>query len=216
MSLVIVVGLQAEARLARRLGLPVAVGGGGAAGAASAVAHAVAAGASGLVSFGFAGGLDPAAFPGLLLVPVSVLCDGDWHRADPGLMRWLGDATPYRLLAADAPAPRAVDKRRLWQQTGATALDLESGAVVRAATAHRLPFAVMCAVCDPAERDLPPAALTALDARGAIGLARVAASVLARPTQIPALLRLATDAAAARRVLGQRVREIRSADARLR
>jgi len=209
MSLFVVVGLRAEARLARRLRVPVVVGGGTTAGAAAAAARAVAAGASGLVSFGLAGGLDPASRPGLLLVPTSVLCDGRWHEADPTIVAWLGGATPHRLLAADALAVSVGDKRRLWRETGATALDLETGAVVRAALAHRLPFGVLRAVCDPAEHDLPPAALAALDARGAIGAERVASSVLARPGQVPTLLRLARAAAAGRRALARQVWEVR-------
>jgi adenosylhomocysteine nucleosidase len=48
---------------------------------------------------------------------------------------------------------------------------------------------------------LPPAALIALDAAGAIGAGQVLASVLAWPGQIPALLRLASDAARARKSL---------------
>jgi adenosylhomocysteine nucleosidase len=211
MNPTVVVGLRAEARLARGFGVPVAIGGGTASGAAAAVARAVAEGASALLSFGLAGGLDPAARPGLLLVPASVLCDGRWHAADPALMAWLGGATPHRLLAADAPAIGVADKRRLWQDTGATALDLETGAVVREAVAHRLPFGVLRAVCDPAEQDLPHAALVALDARGSIGLARVAWCVARRPRQVPALLRLAADAAAARRMLARRVREVADA-----
>jgi len=211
MNAVIVVGLRAEAHLARRLGLPVVVGGGTAAGAAAAVARAVAEGASGLVSFGLAGGLDPAARPGLLLMPASVLCDGRWHQADPALMTWLGGETPHRLLAADTPAVSTADKRRLWQDTGATALDLETGAVVRAAVAHRLPFAVLRAVCDPAEQDLPPAAVGALDARGKIGVVRVAWCLARQPGQVPALLRLAANAAAARQALGRRTREVKAA-----
>lgn len=210
MSPVIVVGLRAEARLARRLGVPVVVGGGTAAGASAVVSRAVAEGASGLVSFGLAGGLDPAARPGLLLVPASVLCDGRWHDADPALMAWLGGATPHHLLAADAPAVSAADKRRLWQETGAAAVDLETGAVVRAAAAHRLPFAVLRAVCDPADQGLPPAALVALDASGTIGVARVAWSVAWQPGQIPALLRLATHAVAARRALARRAGDLNS------
>jgi adenosylhomocysteine nucleosidase len=89
------------------------------------------------------------------------------------------------------------------------AVDLETGAVARVAAAHGLPFAVLRAICDPAERDLPPAALVALNARGAIGLARVAGSLIAWPGQVPALLRLAADAAAARRSLARRVAAIR-------
>jgi hypothetical protein len=60
---VIVVGLKAEALLARRLGVPVMIGGGTAAGAEMAARRAVAEGATALVSFGLAGGLDPSLRP---------------------------------------------------------------------------------------------------------------------------------------------------------
>jgi adenosylhomocysteine nucleosidase len=205
---VIVVGLRAEAMLARRLGLPVMIGGGTAAGAEVAARRAIDDGATALVSFGLAAGLDPSLRPGDLVVPTAVICDEGTFAADPALMTWLGGATPNLLLADGMVAESAETKHRLWETTGAATLDLESGAVARVATQRGLPFAALRVVCDPAERDLPPAALAALDARGAIGLARVASSVTARPGQIPALLRLAADAVTARRALGRRVREL--------
>ena len=51
-----VVGLEAEAQIARRFGCPVAIGGGGAAGAAQAAAVLAGQGVTHLVSFGLAGG----------------------------------------------------------------------------------------------------------------------------------------------------------------
>lgn len=205
----VVVGLRAEAVLARRLGVPVEIGGGTATGAEAAAGRAIAAGASALVSFGLAGGLDPALRPGALVVPTAVLDRGVSFAADPALLAWLGGATPHRLLAVERVAADAATKRRLWQQTGAAALDMESGAVARVAVAQGFRFAVLRAICDPAERDLPPAARAALDAGGGIGLAPVAGSIVARPGQIPALWRLAADAAAARRALARRVAEVR-------
>jgi hypothetical protein len=50
--------------------------------------------------------------------------------------------------------------------------------------------------------------LAALDAKGAIGIARVAASIARHPGQIPALIMLARDAARARRALLRRVATI--------
>jgi adenosylhomocysteine nucleosidase len=203
-----VVGLTAEARIARRLGWPVATGGGTAAGAEAAAQRLVAQGATGLISFGLAGGLDTTLRPGRLIVPVAVHTGDRDILADQALCRRLGGATPHRLLGADAIATTAADKRRLWQATGAVAIDLESGTVAAVAQQHRLPFAVLRAICDPAERDLPPAALAALDRQGTIGLARVLGSLLAGPWQLPALLALAADAAAARRALIGRVRQL--------
>jgi adenosylhomocysteine nucleosidase len=69
----IVVGLRAEARIARALGVPVAIGGGTAAGAERAARHLVAENTKALISFGLAGGLDPALAAGTILVPHTVI-----------------------------------------------------------------------------------------------------------------------------------------------
>ena len=219
------VGLAAEARIARRLGCPVAIGGGTAAGAEAAGRRMVQAGATGLISFGLAGGLDPGLRPGTILIAAEVLCRPDrdakpdaiaaaraMHRftADAMLSFRLGGATGHVMLGAETIVADADAKRALWQATGAAAVDLESGAVARVAAEHGLPFAVLRAVCDPAERDLPPAALIALDRHGAIGFARVLGSVLAHPAQLAALLALAADAAAARRALRDVVMRVRA------
>ena len=114
------------------------------------------------------------------------------------------------MLGAEDVVASAAAKATLFAATGAAAVDLESGAVARVATEHGLPFAVLRAICDPAERDLPPAALIALDRRGAVGVMRVIGSVLAHPGQLAALLALAADAAAARRALREAVARIRA------
>ncbi len=208
MPLGIIVGMAAEARIARHLG-EVAIGGGTPAGAEAAAERLVAHGATALLSFGLAGGLDPHLRPGDTVVPVAVLERYHRYFTNEELCRALGGATASLLLAADAAVGDAGSKQRLSSQTGASAVDLESGAVARVAQRHRLPFAVLRAVCDPAQRSLPPAALAALDAGGGIRLARVLRSIAARPWQIPALLRLAVDAAAARRALVRAARALR-------
>ncbi|MGI3777117.1 MAG: phosphorylase [Janthinobacterium lividum] len=208
----ILVGLAAEARIAAPLGCRVAIGGGTATGAEAAVRQLIEAGATALVSFGLAGGLDPDLPPGTLLVPQTLLLDGDDPLAtDAALCAWLGGATHGPLFCGTAIVADVAGKRALHARTGAAAVDLESGAVARAAARHGLASGALRAVCDPAERDLPPAALAALDSAGAIGAARVLGSVLRRPAQVPALLRLARDAAAAQRALRERVRLIAAA-----
>jgi adenosylhomocysteine nucleosidase len=192
----VVTGLAAEARLARPLGM-VEVGGGLPKGAEAAAERLVGRGARALLSFGLTGGLDPALAAGALVVPAEVLEQATRYAADPALL----GAGVGLLLAGDAVLASVEAKRAAFAASGALAVDLESGAVARVAARHGLPFAVLRAVCDPAGRALPPAALAALDARGAIGVWRVLASVLAHPGQIPALLALAGDAARARRAL---------------
>jgi adenosylhomocysteine nucleosidase len=205
-----VVGLAAEARLVRSLGWPVAIGGGTAGGARLAAERLVSGGITALISFGLAGGLDPALRAGSLLVPRAIITDEQHLPTDPGLSERLGGVSTPLLLGARDVVAGAAAKAALFAATRAAAVDLESGTVARVAVEHGLPFAALRAICDPAERDLPPAALIALDRQGAIGLVRVLGSVLAHPAQLPALLVLAADAAAARRTLGDAVARIRA------
>lgn len=169
----------------------------------------VTAGVSGLVSFGFAGGLDPALRPGDLLVPSGIfLTAAELVSADPELSDRLGGGTGHRLLAGHEIIVTAAEKSRARVGSGCAAVDLESGAVARAAAARGLPFAALRAICDPADRTLPPAALIALSPSGRVTLGRVAGSVLAHPGQIPALIALGRDAGRARAALLRRVRSL--------
>jgi adenosylhomocysteine nucleosidase len=189
----ILTGLVAEARLAEALGQVVA-GGGTRQGALDA---AFPPGCTALLSFGLAGGLDPSLPPGTLVIPNTVITGGRELPCDPALLAWLGGATVGAV--ADAPGIVATleAKQLLWRQTGAAAVDMESGPVAL----RGLPFAVLRAVCDPGDQALPPAALVGLDAGGGISVLRVVGSVLRDPRQIGGLLRLARHAAAARRGL---------------
>jgi adenosylhomocysteine nucleosidase len=179
----------------------VRAGGGTPAGAGVAAAGLIGDGATALVSFGLAGGLDPALRPGTVIVPSVVLSDGERLAVDGGLAARFGGVTGQVILAGSRVVASAAEKQGLFAATGAQAVDLESGAVARVALAYGLPFVVVRAICDPAERDLPAAALVALDPDGAIGLGAVMRSVLRRPGQIPGLVAVGWDAARARRVL---------------
>jgi adenosylhomocysteine nucleosidase len=202
-----VTGLAAEARLARRLG-PALAGGGSAIGAEAAGERLARAGASALVSFGLCGGLDRTLGPGSLVVPESVLAAGERFATDRVLADALGGCTAALLAAEPAILASATAKRALFERTGAVAVDLESGAIARVAARHGLPFAVLRAVCDPAEMTLPPLALTALDEGGRIRGARLAWALLRTPGDLPALIALAGAAGAARAALRRRVARI--------
>jgi adenosylhomocysteine nucleosidase len=205
-----VVGLRAEARIAAGFGGLLQAGGGSPEGAARAARRLIADGATALVSFGLAGGLDPALRPGTVVVPGRVLSDGEQFVADVALAGRFGGLTFHTMLAGTAVVAEVSAKRRLFDATGAHAVDLESGRVALEALAHGLPFAVVRAICDPAERNLPPAALTGLGPTGRIDVLRVLGSVASRPGQLPGLLALARDAGSARRALIEVVARFRS------
>ncbi len=204
MKIGFVTGLAAEAALLR--GRLAASGDGTPAGASAAAELVVAQGARALVSFGLAGGLRPGLAPGAVLVPNGI---AGGAACDPALMAWLGGSTGEPILAGEAIAATAAEKAALYRQFGALAIDLESGAVAQVAAAHGLPFAVLRAVADPAERDLAPAALIALKPDGGINLPAILRSVARHPGQIPGLIALARDAGRARAALVARLRLVR-------
>jgi adenosylhomocysteine nucleosidase len=204
----LVVGFAAEARVARLSGWQVAIGGGTTQGAALAARALIDAGAVGIISFGLAGGLDPSLPAGTVVVAEAVAANGRVWPADPDLSRRLGGITGHLCLGLDRVVVSADEKRHLNRETGAALVDMESGAVAAVASQSGVPFAVLRAICDPADRALPPAALVALDGAGRLAAARLAMSILANPGQLGALLGLARDAAMARKALRSRAMRI--------
>jgi adenosylhomocysteine nucleosidase len=204
----IVTGLTAEATIARRLGVPVQAGGGTPWGAEQAAERLVANGATALISFGLAGGLDADFRAGDVIVPIAVVEAGRIRPTNAALSEQLGGWSGGMLHAGSEIAVSAEDKAALARTTLCGSIDLESGAVARVAERHGIPFAVLRAICDPAVRDLPPAALAALNEKGAIAAGRVALSILRNPLQIPGLIVLGRDAGRARQALIRRVDQI--------
>ena len=198
--------MQAEARMvgaaAHHLGLRIAIGGGTAAGAEAAARTLVAEGALALVSIGLAGGLQPLLRAGKILIPREiVLGNGQRYPTDEELSRFLGGPTPHAILGGDRVIADKREKKVLWTLTGAAAVDLESGAVVKIATEYGLPFAALRVICDAATRNLPPVALEALNQSGKVELGSVLKALIINPLQTPSLIGVAGDALSARRAL---------------
>ncbi len=189
-DLVVITGLTAEARIAAPLGPTIAAGGTRDAARRVVLPEHT----QRLLSFGLAGGLDPALRPGTLVIPRHVITDGDKIACDAELLAWLGGPTCDAVLDAPDIVATSAAKHALFRTTGAAAIDLESGEVAR----RGLPFAVLRAVCDPADETLPPAALRGLTEAGGIDMIAVLGSLMRQPTQLSALLRLGRHANRAR------------------
>jgi len=207
--LAFIVGLKTEAKLLSPLRARTFIGGGTAAGAAEAATRAVNAGARALISFGLAGGLNPELQPGAILVPARLILHGRQIDTDASLSAALGGVTCAALLASDGIVGSVAGKAERWRDMHAEAVDLESGAVATAARRADLPFAVLRAICDPATRSLPPAAMAALSKSGGISLGGLLGSLLLNPGQLTDLRELAKDAAAARAALASHVASLR-------
>ncbi len=198
----VVVGLAAEARLAAAIVGPglIAASGATVQGAQAAAETLVARGATHLLSFGFAAGLDPLLRPGTVLLPREVIVDSMKIPSDRALAALFepagsGLAVSFApLLHSDVLVGERSDKAALRATTGCASLDMESGAVARVARDAGRPFAVLRTICDPASTTLPPAARVPLRSDGALDTLGVTRSILSRPTQLLALIRLGRDA----------------------
>ncbi|MGE5504698.1 MAG: nucleoside phosphorylase [Actinomycetota bacterium] len=204
MPIAVVVGMKSEAAL---VAVQVVCSGGVTARAEALARRLLAEGASGLLSFGIAGGLAPALMPGAIVVGTEVdgiPCDPAWterlHATLPEAV-----AGPVRGVELAAASPEAKAALRIG---GALAVDMESGAVARVCQEAGKPFAVLRAVADPYDRGLPVAALSGLDGDGNPRPFKVMAELLRRPSDLPGLIRVALDSRAALLALGAAARRL--------
>ena len=164
-----------------------------------------------VVSWGLCGGLDPRLRPGDLILGAEVVSGDDAIKTDEAvtlsLARRLGDAGARvfleRLAAADAPVLTARAKAELRHATGAAAVDMESLIAGRFAAEQQIPLAVLRAVADPAERDLPPLTLKAVDSSGGINAMALIGGLIRSPGQFAGLCAIALDSRAAFQALNR-------------
>lgn len=158
-------------------------------------------GYDGVLSFGFAGALDPALPSGACLLPAQVRGPGGeyrqpdaaWHAAvcraldapaAAGGGALAGTITAPLVTVQQAAASGAA--KRALAATGAAAVDMESLVLARQAAAAGLPFLVLRAVVDTARQDLPQPLLGV--AGGAAAVRGLIAASLTAPRATAALL----------------------------
>ena len=191
-----VVGMTREAKILA--GAPVVIGGGDLDGLTERLEDELRGGVAGVVSFGLCGALDPALKVGDLVIGEAVADDADSYDADAEwvarIAALLPEARVGRYARAEQPVATAADKAELRRRTGAIAVDLESFPIAKLARQFGVPFAVIRAVSDSAERTLPPAAQVGLGGDGRPAIGPVFASLKSNPWQIGALIRTALEA----------------------
>jgi adenosylhomocysteine nucleosidase len=205
-ALLVVCGLASEAKLVAGPGVRTLAGGGRSATLAVAIDRVLdAGGIVGIVSFGLAGALSPDLAAGALIVADGVTTDGETDFTDEAWTARLVSRLPHAVVAtiagSDAIVTTVEAKRHLASDTAAVAVDMESHVVARAALRHGLPFVVIRAISDPADRGLPPAATVALRADGRVDALAVARSIAGNPGQLPDLIRLGGDTRRAMKTL---------------
>jgi adenosylhomocysteine nucleosidase len=155
----------------------------------------------GVISFGVAGGLDPALKSGDLVVATEVMA---------GDTRWLAGLTLSDELLASIPlggrrviraglagVERVIaaqdGKAALRSETGAAAVDMESHIAAAYAAEAGLPFAALRVISDPAGRALPALAMAAIKPNGDIDLRKVLRGLARNPFTLRALVSTGID-----------------------
>lgn len=136
-----------------------------------------------VLSCGFAGGLNPYLTTGMVVFSAD---------EDAGLTDALitAGACPVRFHCSDRVAITVEEKRRLWEQTGADAVEMESSIIRAICRAHGIPSATIRVISDAANENLPLDFNALLTADQQLNYPRLFLTLLGSPRKIPALLRL--------------------------
>ena len=162
-----------------------------------------------VMSVGICGALDPALRRGDIVLGTEVITKDERLATDSflrhELARHLELAGRRSFLgsfaAAEAPVLSAEAKAKLRAKTGAIAVDMESSIAAHFAAVRGVPFGILRAVCDAANRDLPTFVAAALSADGRVNITAVLAGLIQRPGELPLLLAAARDSYVAFRAL---------------
>lgn len=189
--IIVVTGLDREARQVGGIGVRFACGGNSAQ-ALAAQLSVLAGNAAGIISFGMAGALDPGlnvsdwVIGSRLTGAIEAACDPAWVAA---LARCLPQARVGTCFADGRMISTPAAKRDLASRYDALAVDMESHVAAAAAAMVQLPFAILRCVSDEATAALPPAIAVSMAAGGELAFAAILASILRHPRQLPALVR---------------------------
>ena len=196
--MIVVTGLKAEARIAAASGVSVFACGGNVGLQVHAIKNAVFSGAAAIVSFGIAGALHSHLTAGDWVIATGVMSGDRSIETDIEWSSRLAQRLPAAELGAIAtvadPLLHPRNKRRLHLDTGAIAVDMESFQAAALAEELGVPFAAVRVIADPMHREIPPAARLGLQPDGTVAIAAVLHSLLRKPSQLPLLFRVSSDA----------------------
>ncbi len=185
----ILCGLESEAKIARRIPNALVACAAARPGKARAlVRELIDQGATHIVSFGVAGGLQPDLPMGALVVGSHVLSDKGKWACDTmwcgELLKKLPKARLAAVYGSDVIVPTAVQKSTLHRQHACSIVDMESQCVAEIASAANLPFAVIRTVCDGATVNLPDIVMQAIGEDGTIDIKKAVRHILRHPQEI--------------------------------
>ena len=154
-------------------------------------------GAKRLISWGCAAALKANLHPSDLVIPQTLLTERheELTIASPWLNKvldQLSSLNPYTgsLVESSFIVADSEEKKVIYKQTRAIALDMESVAVARMAIQNNLSILVIRCIADPVSMNLPKAVSYALNDQGDIKLVKLLWFLLTHPTELPGLIKL--------------------------
>ena len=167
------------------------------------------AGATALLSFGMAGGLDPALAAGTVCLPSEVVSREGIHI--PTARQWRDGlcevlsarciVTGGRLLTSPVAIDSIEEKALAFRDTGAATVDMESLAIAQEAARRKLPFMAVRVIVDTARDTLPPSVSRVASGGGQVPIGRLLSALAVHPQELPAVIRLGNRYRAASRAL---------------
>jgi adenosylhomocysteine nucleosidase len=161
-----------------------------------------------VVSAGVCGALAPHLAEGDLVVPAVVLSPAGRRHLVPATGAL--DVAGTLLTVADV-VETAERKARLWRETAAVAVDMESSLIIEWAARVGVPAVVVRGVADTAARGVSSMLAETLDEHGRVHVGRAARTMLARPRALAEALTLRRGTAAALRSVATALRRLASA-----
>jgi adenosylhomocysteine nucleosidase len=150
---------------------------------------------SGVISSGFAGGLNPALELGAIVYEMDE--GSPWEKALLASKGKLG-----RFEFAERVSCTADEKYRLWQATGMDAVEMESETIRQVCLRKNIPSATIRTISDTAHQDLPLDFSRIMTPDSRIDFAKLTARLLLKPRLIAQLLRFQGQTISAAQSLG--------------
>ena len=177
----------------------VRIAGASAARAEAAALKLLGEGCAAILSFGVAGGLDPALRPGTVVIADAIVTadsrhmptDATWRDAVLRALDGSGPLATGTIYGSDAPLLDVEAKKGAFDKTGAIAVDMESHGAARAAALKGMPFLAIRAVADGASQTIPPWVMDAILPDGGLAPEKIARALLPRPWMVWGLIGLA-------------------------
>ncbi len=156
-----------------------------------------------VLTCGFAGGLNPDLKPGDVVCEIS---NSQHSTFNIQLLTRLSaaGAKPAKFFCADRIATTVAEKKKLRDETGADAVEMESEAIQAVCRERGIPCATVRVISDTANEDLPLDFNQLSKPDVSLGYGKLALAIAKSPGKIPALLRLQKHS----RLAAQRLAEV--------